>query len=101
VTLFWQAIARLNFDLPPEVIEDAYRKLAKIDAPTPSNLPSSFSSFSASGGTPSISIRLKSRSTAMLPADVVNDFRVDRIDNEALQQLFGSSGNRVGGFGGS
>ncbi len=29
-----QAIARLNPDLPPEAIEDAYRKLAKIDAPS-------------------------------------------------------------------
>ena len=29
-----QALARLNHDLPPEAVEDAYRKLAKTDAPS-------------------------------------------------------------------
>ncbi len=29
-----QALARLNQDLPPEAVEDAYRKLIKIDAPS-------------------------------------------------------------------
>src|SRR5580704_413902 len=29
-----QALARLNSDLPPEALEDAYRKLTKADAPS-------------------------------------------------------------------
>jgi type I restriction enzyme R subunit len=29
-----QALARLNPDLPPEALEDAYRKLSKVDAPS-------------------------------------------------------------------
>ena len=29
-----QALARLNPDLPPEALEDAYRKLTKADAPS-------------------------------------------------------------------
>jgi type I restriction enzyme R subunit len=29
-----QALARLNYDLPPEAVEDAYRKLIKLDAPS-------------------------------------------------------------------
>src|SRR6185437_5166879 len=28
------ALARLNSDLPPEAVEDAYRKLIKLDAPS-------------------------------------------------------------------
>ena len=32
-----QALARLNPELPPEVLEDAYRKLTKADAPSLSN----------------------------------------------------------------
>jgi type I restriction enzyme R subunit len=31
---FQQALARLNPDLPPEALEDAYRKLSKADAPS-------------------------------------------------------------------
>jgi len=31
---FRQALARLNPDLPPEALEDAYRKLARTDAPS-------------------------------------------------------------------
>ncbi len=30
-----QALARLNPDLPPEAIEDAFRKLTRVDAPSP------------------------------------------------------------------
>ena len=33
-TRFRQALARLNPDLPPEALEDAYRKLTKADAPS-------------------------------------------------------------------
>lgn len=32
-----QALARLNPELPPEVLEDVYRKLTKADAPWRSN----------------------------------------------------------------
>ena len=30
-----QALVRLNSDLPPEALEDAYRKLTRIDATSP------------------------------------------------------------------
>ena len=33
-TRFRQALARLNPDLPPEALEDAYRKLMRLDAPS-------------------------------------------------------------------
>src|SRR5579872_6371076 len=88
-----QALARLNADLPPEALEDAYRKLTKTDAPSPIERNRVVHRMLVDGAT--VEYKRKDGSIAGAQARVIDFDDADNNDWLAVNQFTVAEGQNV------